>query len=416
MKRLDPSGLLPFLPLLYLLGAWTSTTAAGAAIILLPGGTQALARFLGGLWPGVADDIGNPTYLTLLVAPFLMWPVTALAGLLCARAALRRTFRRGIPDLPVVDGRLLWTASGATIVYCLIKLGQAGGLVPTVLISGQGYNEQMIERVRLMDEMRFTFYAVTYAVVPALAALFFARFLERRHWSDLAGFGRRYLSLIGGADRIDPLPVAEKRSLDEHTGIGRTVGVSRSDPFASQFNSAAFSLGQSVIFRMGASFPFYVSIFEDPAERCGIESNWIPLLPRPSCDIPTKVFGRMYPGAIFVQGFSPAAAHVSAYGEVGLMYAISIMALAGFSVGVLGALSTAGQGPFFAVLLAASCVFAYYLTQVPFLGALTYGHGLAFFVLPLVPLAIGSIRRPSGELAVNWPSWTQKGRLQRDQP
>jgi hypothetical protein len=422
---------LPVLPLLYLVGAWAATTAAGASILLFPGGIDALEQFLGGgVSSEVIDDIGKGVYLALLYLPFIIWPLFGLIGLRATRTALRSGFGRLVPAYGGIDSRWLWAVSAVAAAYCVMKLHTAGGLYPSVLMSGAGFNEQMIERSRLMGEMRFVFYAVVYAVVPALAALFFAKFLERHRWSDLAGFALLYLFfyyltvaiylkapflvffllltavvlaaraslfyipalavlavgtflsmqvMIGGIVSKDPPPPKAGKP-------SPSVLIKRTDPVGSLYNSAAFSMAKSVIFRMGSAFPFYISIFENPTERCGIEGNRIPFIPSPTCNMPTKVFNRIYPNTTFVQGFAPAGAHVSAYGEIGLGYSLIIMALGGLSVGVLGALSTAGRGPAYAVLMGASCIYGYYLTQVPFLGALTYGHGLVFFLLPIVGL------------------------------
>jgi hypothetical protein len=111
-------------------------------------------------------------------------------------------------------------------------------------------------------------------------------------------------------------------------------------------------------------------------------------MPRPACDLPIKVFKQMYPSIKNVQGFAPAAAHVSAYGELGPWYAMLILLVSGLSLGILAAISAAGKGLIFVGLNLATCIYAYYLTQVPFLGALTYSHGLLFLVAPLVFMAL----------------------------
>lgn len=156
---------------------------------------------------------------------------------------------------------------------------------------------------------------------------------------------------------------------------------------------AVVSIGTSVVFRMASSFPFYVDVFSDPAERCGIETNHLPLLPRPRCVLPTKVFDEMYPGVNWVQGYAPAPAHVSAYGELGLGYALLIMALSGLALGALGKVGQVGAGPLFVVFNAVVCMFAYYLAQVPFVGALSYSSGLIAYLLPLAALVLSSTLR-----------------------
>lgn len=443
--RFDLSPTFPYLPLASLMLFYLATTVAGAMVMLLPGGEQALRLFLGYLDPAVAQDIGNSTYLTLLLAPFAIAPIFAVAGLRMTRSALGIVPARTLQNIsyPAVA---LWLMTAAATIYCLMKLAYAGALYPTVLADGHDYNEQMLERARLMAEMRFVFYAVVYAIIPTLSALFFARFLHRRNWKDLAGFAvtcllftylviviylkapflvffillavvvvvsranllyipallvlttAMFLSMqvmIGGtppvpADVRSAAAPAAKPAATPAPGLAARPAPKPAPESAPKttYMSALRATANSLVFRMSSTFPYYVSVFEDPGERCGIEANRLPFLERPSCIMPTKVFARMYPRVHWITGFAPAPAHVSAYGEVGLGYALLIMCLSGLAVGVLGALSTAGNGPLFAVLNAASCVFAYYLTQVPFLGALIYGHGLVFYLAPLAVLFV----------------------------
>ncbi|PSM17077.1 hypothetical protein [Nitratireductor sp. StC3] len=154
--------------------------------------------------------------------------------------------------------------------------------------------------------------------------------------------------------------------------------------WAARYAWAAKSTAESVIFRMGSAYPFYVAVFADPRERCGIETNSLPLLPAPSCVLPRKIFDAMYPSVTWVGGFAPAAAHVSAYGEAGLAYSVLILIVVGLTLGAGSALIATGSGPAFVGIGIAVSLLAYYFTQVPFLGALTYAHGFAFFVLPAV--------------------------------
>lgn len=164
------------------------------------------------------------------------------------------------------------------------------------------------------------------------------------------------------------------------------------------FKYIRYFLERGLFFRMASSFPFYVSIFETPSERCGIEAHTLRRLLGLSgsdCALPTKVFPVMYPDVDWVTGYAPAPAHVSAYGEMGFIWSLAVMAMSGFVLGVIGMISRVGSGPLFATLGVASCTFAYYLSQVPFIAAFTYGHGLIFLSLPLVFLYIISIAQSS---------------------
>jgi hypothetical protein len=160
---------------------------------------------------------------------------------------------------------------------------------------------------------------------------------------------------------------------------------SRSLSFDQKIEPSRIAAGllRSPVFRMAASFPYYVEIFSDPGERCGIETNRLPLLPRERCFAPTKVFPRMYPDVTFVQGFAPAPAHVSAFAEAGLGYSFVVLVLGGFILGFSWRLSLHRASPLFWAIGTATCVFAYYLSQVSLTGALTYSHGLVWYFAPL---------------------------------
>ena len=144
----------------------------------------------------------------------------------------------------------------------------------------------------------------------------------------------------------------------------------------------------NVIYRMASSYPFYIGLFEDPAKRCGIQSNRIPFLPAPRCNLAVTVFAKMYPQVRTIVGMAPQGAVVSAYGEVGPWFAWLVMVASGLSIGIVAAGAEVLRGPVQVAAVVANCTFAYYLTQVPFLGALTFSHGLVFFLLPLAVTAL----------------------------
>jgi len=139
---------------------------------------------------------------------------------------------------------------------------------------------------------------------------------------------------------------------------------------------------RSVIFRMAASLPYYVQVFSSPEERCGIESNSLPFIPRETCYPATKVGRHVNPGPI--QEFLPAPAHISAYAEVGLGYALFVLLLAGFIVGFCWGVAQKAESPLFWAAGAAVCVFAYYLTQASFTGALMHSYGFVWYLFPIV--------------------------------
>jgi hypothetical protein len=147
------------------------------------------------------------------------------------------------------------------------------------------------------------------------------------------------------------------------------------------FVDAAVIFARSVIFRMAASVPYYVQIFSNPDERCGIESSSLPFFPRETCHPPTKVGTRVNPGPI--QEFVSAPAHITAYAELGLAYAVVVLLLGGSIMGFFWGIAQKAQSPLFWSVGAAVCAFAYYLTQAGFTGALAHSYGFVWYLFPV---------------------------------
>jgi hypothetical protein len=144
---------------------------------------------------------------------------------------------------------------------------------------------------------------------------------------------------------------------------------------------------RSLTFRMAMAFPYYVEIFEDPTERCGVEDNRIPFLPKQTCFPASKIFSVMYPDITYVQGQAPAAAHISALAEFGPWFSFLVMIGCGLAIGLAAQFARLCEPILGAGMIAAAAVFAYNLTQVPFVGALTYGQGYVAFLLPVALIA-----------------------------
>jgi hypothetical protein len=147
-------------------------------------------------------------------------------------------------------------------------------------------------------------------------------------------------------------------------------------------SDAAVVFVRSAVFRMAASMPYYIQIFSNPNERCGIESNSLPLLPRESCYPATKVGARVNPSEI--QAFQSAPAHIHGYAELGPGYAVIVLLLGGSILGFSWGIARKAQSPLFWSAGAAVCVFAYYLTQASLVGALTHAYGLVWYLFPLL--------------------------------
>jgi hypothetical protein len=142
-------------------------------------------------------------------------------------------------------------------------------------------------------------------------------------------------------------------------------------------------VARNLVFRMAIAFPYYVEMFADAAERCGIEDNRIPIIPKQVCFPASKVFSAMYPAVTYVQGQAPAAAHVSAVAELGPWFSLLVIIVSGVAIGMASGFARFCEPVLSAGMIAAASVFAYNLTQVPFVGALTYSQGFIVFLFPV---------------------------------
>ncbi|MGB3430494.1 hypothetical protein [Achromobacter sp.] len=155
-------------------------------------------------------------------------------------------------------------------------------------------------------------------------------------------------------------------------------------------------LSGDALHRMAAAMPFYVAMFGDESERCGIQGNLVRRLlhmPEASCVLPIKVFNAMYPEVDWAQGQQPAPATLSAYGELGMFWSICVMVLSGVFLGILGTVGAAGSSPLFLGFTVAACSFSYYLTQVPLIASFTYPHGIFAFMIPIAALLLVAIKQ-----------------------
>src|SRR5262249_48888743 len=114
----------------------------------------------------------------------------------------------------------------------------------------------------------------------------------------------------------------------------------------------------------------------------GLESNSLPLLPRETCYPAKKVGTHVNPGEI--QAFQSAPAHIHAYAELGLGYALASLLLGSLVLGFSWGVARKAQSPLFWSAGAAVCVFAYYLTQSSLVGALSHSYGLIWYLFPLL--------------------------------
>ncbi|MBN8955402.1 MAG: hypothetical protein J0H17_02215 [Rhizobiales bacterium] len=429
-----------WLPLWIYLLSYTATTALGGLYFMTSPGKADLLALLGEPVRKVEWVIASPTYLAVLLLPFFVVPVAAVFGAWVTRNVIPRRQLSDVPASFFVIGLLAVVA----IAYCVFRLRREGSLLPDLTVD---FRANILERVRLFDALGPIFYIMLYGILPMTAVMFLARLLRWHKIVDLVGFlvtfaavyffifdtlakshllvfslmliavvllsrvsiwlvpvllvvsglaftltdyaltGRAVAKLQGIAITESPKQPVPELKKEIEAAPQKTPEASPSTILRGPPVNPAVNPIKNIIFRMSTPLPFYVSIFEDPAERCGIEAHSVRRvlgLGPSACTLPIKVFAAMWPDIHWTTGFAPAAAHISAFGEAGLAWSVIVLIIAGFCLGAIGELATLGKGVIFVAIGAAGCTFAYYLTQLPLIAAFTYGHGLAFLLLPVI--------------------------------
>jgi hypothetical protein len=149
--------------------------------------------------------------------------------------------------------------------------------------------------------------------------------------------------------------------------------------------SKVANMARSFLLRMSVGFPYYVQLFSDPAQRCGIERPPLSILPERPCFPPEKVFRVIYPDVTYVKGAQPAPVNLYGYAEGGLWYAVIATAIAGAIIGIISAFG--GTSPLSIAVTVAICIYSYYVSQVSLTGSIIDSYGLIWLILPLALIA-----------------------------
>jgi hypothetical protein len=213
-----------------------------------------------------------------------------------------------------------------------------------------------------------------------------------------------------GTTLRSPPPVSHSPVVKRSPGMSRTPTVAPPPASApllpdSKIVAVTLPVARNLVFRMAIAYPYYLEMFDDPAERCGLEDNRIPFIPKQACFPASKVFSAMYPEITHVQGQAPAAAHVSALAELGPWFSFLVMIVSGIAIGIT-------------IRFARICepVLAYNLTQVPLVGALTYSHGFVVFLFPVALILVAQQIWPMLSRAVLIPFSRRLALMPPDEP
>ncbi|APG10537.1 hypothetical protein BKD09_19610 [Bradyrhizobium japonicum] len=187
-----------------------------------------------------------------------------------------------------------------------------------------------------------------------------------------------------------PLPGSDSSSaLNPPSSVLRSPSAAVGEPSESAFSAVlqkAIWIVRSGVFRMAVGIPYYVQIFSDPDQRCGIvRPTFSGLLAPQPCYPATKVFAVIYPAITYTMGSQPAGVSLSGYAEGGLFYAVLATVIAGSLIGVISVLAR-GNDPMSIAMQVAGCLYAYYVTQVPLTATLLDSYGLVWLIAPLAAM------------------------------
>lgn len=410
-------------PIVVYIVSWTLTTSIAAIFIIDGKGMEALRLFLGNSDLNFPEDTFGGFYYYLLFAPIIIFPVFYTLSF------------RAMPKPSIM--KFLFSRAGASIYGVSLTLIVISIYVIASLYSVgfdlwgniANYEDNILERYRLMNALGGGFYGVFYSAIPCICAICAPQILARSdktiYWSAIFVCAFLLFSFVSYVTLlkapifymmisvVSAIYIA-KATLMKRVGFAVGLGsicvalfltlqlsiggiavqtsqqvdndVSDRLPTAQSYLAASTVTARNLVFRMGSAFPFYVNIFSEPDERCDIE-----VLPGPErCNLPTKVFKEMYPDLTFASGFAPAAAHVSAYGEAGILFASAVMIISGILLGAASSTCRYVAETLKPAYFSAIVMFAYFLTQVPLHGAILYSHGAIYFALTIIFVALSS--------------------------
>lgn len=421
-------------------------TSGAAALIPFPVGQEQLGQLF---FPQEVPyawmtTLGSPTYWLLFLLTLVVLPIAAIATeKVFASATLSFS-----DEVPLWIPLVLAGAMIAFCVYRLAQAG--GLSASEAWDQSLCYEEKILRRVELFRLLGNKYYSFVYSSLPIIGCYLLARGLLKREkvslgacaalsvivlWLDVAtiqkapallyvlvlgltlalsGFGlvrsavvtiaaggTIYLALAlsqfcevikspgqtlaspAGPSLAVPLPGSDSSS---PLGSPSTADGEPSESGLSRVLKKAIWIVRTGVFRMAVGIPYYVQIFSDPDQRCGIvRPTFSGLLTPQPCYPATKVFAVIYPAITYTTGSQPAGVSLSGYAEGGLFYAVLATVIAGSLIGLISILAR-GNDPMNIATQVAGCLYAYYVTQVPLMATLLDSYGLVWLIAPLAAM------------------------------
>ena len=398
--------------LVVFLGVYVLTTGIGAFLIGVRG-VSVLDDLGYGLETRILTDLDGPLYWGMLLAPLIVTPVILLwpsRGRVTNRAAgaLTGGFRDDVDLLSFWAVMLLFGG------YCVVRFIQTGtmGAIGDFLDLRGDYESILVLRGQVLGQLGTFDCALVYALLPALAQCAMFQAARRKTWgwrlTFAAAFGltallsiavmQKALILIFGvflAVGLLELKVIRLRTLAVVALAAVIVLAGMEAAYVGEW-----SLGGTMdllIFRMASSYPYYMNLYPRDIPYAGIQFNLDMLGLAPPIRDNLDVFDRMYPQtAAFIQGAAAAPAHVRAYAQAGVEYALLTLVVIAAILKLTAAVRRRFRGPLTFALYMQMLVLLYYLSQVSLRDSLLSSYG---FLWSLVGLGAIVAARALGRLA-----------------
>ena len=389
------------------LGAYTMTSVIGALALGYSayfGDTVLDYIELTGLEIGRLSNLNHVVFAFVLLTPYVTVPLVSwLSYKVTWRSLIPRLLRNADATIGLLPAFVFVFA--LIVAWCLWKL-VATGLIDRALTIGNLWSDQETQlraRMHAFATLGPAYFNLVYMGLPALSFLALWAFLKHR--SLLWGLT---LFVCICATSFLVLITAQKAPLLVYllflgvcvvlwskikisAVIGACVLLVAMNFLGDVLLGGPFDVFLSIrdmIFRLGVALPFYVSIYPAMEPHTGIG------LGLEGMGIGSSKFARVpmivsdYMSQTSIQGFAPAAAHVTAYAEAGLPYMFAIEVAIAIIVAVTAKMVKEGPHPIRSASAAALLVMLYYVTQVSLPLAVWGSYGIVWAILPLMGLGV----------------------------
>ncbi len=403
-------------PFWLFIGAYFATTFLGGVTIGLQG-LNYFESMVRGINLSVLYDIGSAKYWCILFGPLIVPAACVLAlnlGQRRAHASPRHAQPRPAPPRRVPTSRARTRVPRISILafalivalfggYALNQLHQAGLLHSINLwqLEQGNYRTLMGHRSDMFTSLGTEYFIIAYSVVPTLCNFALYEAVKSR---SLAWQIALVISLgLAAFLTLSTLQKAYLMIILLSLGLGlvtlrvirlRSLAIFAAGSFVLLTLMQTYLIGQwqlqdtarHLIFRMAHAYPYYINLYPThmPFEGIYLGLNLIGV-GEPS-QISPNVMHYIHLSLGADLAHAPAAAHVDAYAQGGVIYSFAMLTVIGVLLGKLGGLRLDRRGPIAFAFYIQVLVFAYYLTQASFVTSVIGSYGIAWSVPALAPI------------------------------